>query len=64
MKGTKADIKSMNLEELKIEMEAAGEKSFRAKQMYEWMHGKLFAHCFETGESAGVFVGRNKEIFI
>lgn len=35
MKGTKADIKSMNLEELKIEMEAAGEKSFRAKQMYE-----------------------------
>ena len=41
MKGTKADIKSMNLEELKIEMEAAGEKSFRAKQMYEWMHGKL-----------------------
>ena len=41
MRDTKADIKSMNLEELKIEMEAAGEKSFRAKQMYEWMHGKL-----------------------
>ena len=31
----------MDLEELKEVMEAAGEKSFRAKQIYEWMHGKL-----------------------
>ena len=37
----KKDIKSLNLNELKIEMEALGEKSFRAKQMYEWMHVKL-----------------------
>ncbi len=41
MNGTKADIKSMDLEELKGEMEKAGEKSFRAKQLYEWMHQKL-----------------------
>ena len=31
----------MDLEELKKEMEAAGEKGFRAKQLYEWMHQKL-----------------------
>lgn len=37
----KKDIKSFNLEELKKEMEALGEKGFRAKQMYEWMHVKL-----------------------
>lgn len=37
----KKDIKSFNLEELKKEMEAIGEKAFRAKQMYEWMHVKL-----------------------
>lgn len=37
----KKDIKSLNLKELKEEMEAIGEKSFRAKQMYEWMHIKL-----------------------
>lgn len=37
----KKDIKSLNLKELKTEMEAIGEKSFRAKQMYEWMHVKL-----------------------
>lgn len=41
MKDTKADIKSMDLEELKREMGAAGEKAFRAKQLYEWMHQKL-----------------------
>ncbi len=35
------DIKSLTLGELKEEMEALGEKSFRAKQMYEWMHKKL-----------------------
>lgn len=37
----KKDIKSLNLNELKTEMETLGEKSFRAKQMYEWMHVKL-----------------------
>lgn len=37
----KKDIKSYNLAELKKEMEAIGEKGFRAKQMYEWMHVKL-----------------------
>ena len=35
------DIKSLTLEELKREMEEMGEKSFRAKQLYEWMHVKL-----------------------
>ena len=42
----KKDIKSFNLKELKEEMEAIGEKAFRAKQMYEWMHVKL-ARGFE-----------------
>lgn len=35
------DIKSMTLEELKADIESMGEKSFRAKQLYEWMHKKL-----------------------
>ena len=30
---TKKDIKSLNLEELKTELESMGEKAFRAKQM-------------------------------
>ena len=34
----KTDIKSLTLEELKNELSALGEKSFRAKQIYEWMH--------------------------
>lgn len=38
---TKTDIKSMTLEELKKDMEAIGEKTFRAAQIYEWMHVKL-----------------------
>lgn len=37
------DIKSLTLSELKNEMELMGEKAFRAKQMYEWMHKKLVA---------------------
>lgn len=35
------DIKSLTLEELRREMERMGEKSFRAKQLYQWMHQKL-----------------------
>ncbi len=35
------DIKSLTLKELKDEMLGLGEKPFRAKQLYEWMHVKL-----------------------
>ncbi len=35
------DIKSLTLEELQKEIIQLGEKSFRAKQLYEWMHVKL-----------------------
>ena len=37
----KKDIKSLTLAQLKEELTALGEKAFRAKQMYEWMHVKL-----------------------
>lgn len=39
----RTDIKSMTFTELKKEMEQAGEKSFRAVQLYDWMHCKLAA---------------------
>ena len=32
------DIKSMTLEELRELMESIGEKAFRAKQIYGWLH--------------------------
>ncbi len=35
------DIKSLTLSQLTDEMETLGEKKFRAKQLYEWMHVKL-----------------------
>jgi len=35
------DIKSLTIEELTAELAKCGEKAFRAKQMYEWMHVKL-----------------------
>ena len=35
------DIKSMTLPEVRQVVEAMGEKPFRAKQLYEWMHVKL-----------------------
>ena len=43
---TKIDIKSLTLAELTDELKRQGEKAFRAKQMYEWMHVKL-ARSFE-----------------
>ncbi|MCI9338428.1 MAG: 23S rRNA (adenine(2503)-C(2))-methyltransferase RlmN [Lachnospiraceae bacterium] len=35
------DVKSMTLPELEEELVSTGEKPFRARQMYEWMHVKL-----------------------
>lgn len=35
------DLKSMTLEEVRTLIVAMGEKPFRAKQLYEWMHVKL-----------------------
>lgn len=37
----KTDIKSLNFEELNNLLVSMGEKAFRAKQIYEWMHVKL-----------------------
>ena len=42
----KTDIKSLDYKELEAWMEARGEKAFRAKQLYQWMHQKL-AGSFE-----------------
>ena len=73
---TKKDIKSLNLEELKTELESMGEKAFRAKQMYEWMHVKLVRsfdemtnlsakfreQCKEPCQNTGVQDRRNEKI--
>ncbi len=37
----KTDLKSLNLEELQKLTAEMGEKPFRAKQLYQWMHEKL-----------------------
>ena len=37
----KIDIKSLPLQELREELTSWGEETFRARQMYEWMHVKL-----------------------
>ena len=44
------DVKSLTMDELKLEMEKIGEKAFRAKQLYEWMHVKL-ARSYEIGRA-------------
>ena len=36
----KTDIMSLDLSELEARLEAAGEKKFRAKQIYKWLHVK------------------------
>lgn len=50
-KDNRRDIKSLTLSELKEQMESIGEKPFRAKQLYEWMHKKLVT---EYGEMTNI----------
>ena len=42
----KKDICSFSYDELQVEIKTIGEKAFRAKQVYEWLHVKL-AESFE-----------------
>ena len=37
----KCDIKSLTLEELSLAMEKEGQKAFRSRQIYQWLHEKL-----------------------
>ncbi len=39
----KQDIKSLTLEELTEAIRQMGDKPFRAKQIYQWLHQKLVA---------------------
>ena len=43
----KKDIRAYGYEELQKEIATIGEKAFRAKQIYEWMHVKLVDHFDE-----------------
>ncbi len=43
----KKDIRSYGYDELKKEMQALGEKAFRAGQIYDWLHVKLADHFDE-----------------
>lgn len=43
----KKDIRSLNYEQLLQEVAELGEKPFRAKQLYQWMHEKLAADLDE-----------------
>ena len=55
------DIKSMNMEELKDYVSSLGEKPFRAKQLYEWMHVKLAASFDEMSNLSKGFRSKLKE---
>ena len=48
----KKDLKSMTLEELTEFVKELGEKPFRAKQLYQWMHEKLAASLDEVHKPA------------
>ena len=63
MKDFGTDIKSMSLPQLEKELTALGEKSFRAKQLYQWMHVKLARSFDEMTNLSKEFREKCKEIY-
>lgn len=57
----KTDIKSLGLQELQEEFASIGEKAFRAKQAYEWMHQKLVRGFDEMSNLSKGFREKCKE---
>lgn len=52
---SKPDLRSLSLQELKHETEEAGEKSFRAAQVYEWLHKKNVSGLDEMSNVPAAF---------
>ena len=59
----KTDIKSLNLEQLKEAFLEMGEKAFRAKQTYEWMHQKCARSFDEMTNLSKAFREKCRERF-
>ena len=59
----KKDIKSLPLDQLAAEITALGEKPFRAKQMYQWMHVKLARSFDEMTDLSKGLREKCKEIY-
>ncbi len=64
MEEKKTDIKSLTLKELQDEMVRMGEKPFRAKQLYEWMHGRLARDYDEMSNLPASLRNRCREQFV
>ncbi len=58
---SKTDIKSLNLEELTEWLVSLGEKPFRARQIYAWMHQRLADSVEEMTDISGKLQDRLKE---
>lgn len=61
MESEKIDIKSMNLKELTAFMEELGEKGFRAKQIYQWLHVKQVSSFSEMSNIAKSLIEKLEE---
>lgn len=61
MSSKKKDIKSLDLSQLIEEMENLGEKKFRAKQLYDWIHVKLADSFDEMTNLSKNFIEKLKE---
>lgn len=57
----KLDIKSLYLSELEEEMEKLGEKHYRAKQLYDWMHKKLVENFDEMTNLSKALIQKLKD---
>ena len=57
----KTDIKSLNLKELTAFVEELGEKGFRAKQIYQWLHVKQISSFDEMTNISKAFIEKLKE---
>ena len=60
----KKDIRAYGYEELQKEMATIGEKTFRAKQIYEWLHVKLVDHFDEMTNLSKALREKLKEEYV
>ena len=60
----KKDLKSCSFEEIAKEMKSIGEKAFRGKQIYEWLHKKLVSDFCEMSNLSKDLREKLKEQYV
>ena len=57
------NIRDLTIDELKLAVQNCGEESYRAKQIFEWLHRHLICDLFEASNLSNNLIAKLGKVF-